>query len=145
MIVTFLNSSGVVLTGPQLTRGWAISLPFVRLLSNVVLLSYLKPPNIMVFRSFPGCNCSSVGAISNVCNNVTGSCYCQPYVTGRLCDRCEENAFNYTESGCMPCNCNSGGSDDLQCDSVSSLCALCLSDVSGLIQAVISCGIVELN
>lgn len=86
--------------------------------------SYVKPPN----NSFPGCNCSSVGAVSNVCNNMTGSCYCQPYVTGRLCDRCEENAFNYTEYGCMPCNCNRGGSDDLQCDSVSHLYALYRSD-----------------
>ena len=80
------------------------------------------------FTSLIGCNCSSVGAVSNVCNNMTGSCYCQPYVTGRSCDRCEENAFNYTEYGCMPCNCNSDGSDDLQCDSVSHLYALCRND-----------------
>ena len=83
----------------------------------------------MVFHSsFPACICSSVGAVSNVCNNMTGSCFCQPYVTGRLCDRCEENAFNYTKYGCMPCNCNSDGSNDLQCDSVSHLYALCHGD-----------------
>ena len=99
----------------------------------------------MVFHCFLGCNCSSVGAISNVCNNVTGSCYCQPYVTGRLCDRCEENAFNYTEFGCMPCNCDSDGSNDLQCDSVSHLCVLYLSDLTGHIAVVIWCSATELN
>lgn len=99
----------------------------------------------MLFYSFPGCNCSYVGAVSNVCNNVTGSCYCEPYVTGKLCDRCEENAFNYTEYGCMPCNCNSDGSNDLQCDSVSYLYTLCLSDLFRHLAAVISHGVAELN
>lgn len=66
-----------------------------------------------------GCNCSSVGAINNVCNNMTGYCDCQPYVTGKLCDKCEQYAFNYTSSGCLPCNCDGDGSSDLQCDSVS--------------------------
>ena len=136
MKAPFSDSNGSVWTGRQSTRDWAISLSFVRLLSDVVLLISLKPPNIMVFHSFPGCNCSSVGAISNVCNNVTGSCYCQPYVTGRVCDRCEENAFNYTEFGCMPCNCNGDGSNDLQCDAVSYLCAICLSDLTGHIAVV---------
>ena len=65
------------------------------------------------------CNCSSVGAVSNVCNNVTGYCNCRQYVTGKSCDSCEENAFNFTRSGCMPCNCDSDGSTDLQCDLVS--------------------------
>ena len=67
----------------------------------------------------PGCNCSSVGAVSNVCNNMTGYCDCQPYVTGKACGRCEQNAYNYTKFGCLPCNCDGGGSSDLQCDSVS--------------------------
>ena len=49
---------------------------------------------------------------------MTGSCYCHPYVTGKFCNRCEQNAFNYTVSGCLPCNCNNDGSVDLQCDSV---------------------------
>ena len=55
---------------------------------------------------------------------MTGSCYCHPYVTGKFCDRCEQNAFNYTASGCLPCNCNNDGSVDLQCDSVGDLQSL---------------------
>ena len=65
-----------------------------------------------------GCNCSSVGAVNNVCNNMTGDCDCEPFVTGKSCDRCEQYAYNYTEFGCLPCNCSSFGSTDLQCDSV---------------------------
>ena len=58
--------------------------------------------------------------MDNVCNNVTGNCKCRRYVTGRLCDRCERHAFNFTREGCMPCGCDSHGSTDLQCDMVSS-------------------------
>ena len=68
---------------------------------------------------FAACNCSMEGAFSNVCNNMTGYCNCRQYVTGKSCDRCEQNAFNFTRTGCMPCNCNSDGSTDLQCDPVS--------------------------
>ena len=85
---------------------------------------------LLVMMSFilPGCNCSGVGAVSNVCNNVTGYCDCQPYVTGKSCDRCEQNAYNYTKAGCLPCNCNLYGSTDLQCDSVSNVQHRCSSD-----------------
>lgn len=76
------------------------------------------------------CNCSSVGAVSNVCNNVTGYCNCRQYVTGKSCDSCEENAFNFTRSGCMPCNCDSDGSTDLQCDLMSGNCS-CKEKVIG--------------
>lgn len=67
----------------------------------------------MLFYFFLGCNCLFVGVVSNVCNNVIGLCYCELYVMGKLCDRCEENVFNYIEYGCMFCNCNSDGLNDL--------------------------------
>ncbi|PFX13764.1 Laminin subunit gamma-1 [Stylophora pistillata] len=76
------------------------------------------------------CNCSTVGALNNECNNMTGSCYCQPHVTGKLCDRCEVNAFNYTEYGCSPCNCDVDGSRTLQCDSSYGNCT-CRPNVIG--------------
>ncbi|XP_022802044.1 laminin subunit gamma-1-like [Stylophora pistillata] len=76
------------------------------------------------------CNCSPVNALNNECNNITGSCNCHPYVTGKLCDRCEQNAFNYTASGCAPCNCNNDGSVDLQCDLVYGNCS-CKPNVIG--------------
>ena len=50
---------------------------------------------------------------------MTGYCDCHPYVTGKSCDGCEQYAFNYTASGCMPCNCDGNGSSNLQCDAVS--------------------------
>ena len=65
------------------------------------------------------CNCSIVGAVNSQCNNMTGLCSCHSHVTGKLCDRCEQNAFNYTSSGCTPCDCDIEGSTDLQCDLVS--------------------------
>lgn len=68
--------------------------------------------------------------MNNECNNMTGSCYCQPHVTGKLCDRCEVNAFNYTEYGCSPCNCDVDGSRTLQCDSSYGNCT-CRPNVIG--------------
>ncbi|XP_027039863.1 laminin subunit beta-1-like [Pocillopora damicornis] len=76
------------------------------------------------------CNCSAVFSLNNECDNMTGSCYCHPYVTGKFCDRCEQNAFNYTASGCLPCNCNNDGSVDLQCDSIHGNCS-CKPNVIG--------------
>lgn len=78
----------------------------------------LKSAKISIWNRLSGCNCSAVFSLNNECDNMTGSCYCHPYVTGKFCDRCEQNAFNYTASGCLPCNCNNDGSVDLQCDSV---------------------------
>lgn len=90
------------------------------------------------------------GAFSNVCNNMTGYCNCRQYVTGKSCDRCEQNAFNFTRTGCMPCNCNSDGSTDLQCDPffgncsckekvIGSKCDMCSAGFFDVAQGCLDC------
>lgn len=90
------------------------------------------------------------GAFSNVCNNMTGYCNCRQNVTGKSCDRCEQNAFNFTRTGCMPCNCNSDGSTDLQCDPffgncsckekvIGSKCDMCSAGFFDVAQGCLDC------
>ncbi|XP_078373908.1 laminin subunit alpha-like [Oculina patagonica] len=62
------------------------------------------------------CTCDVIGAHHNVCNHVTGQCECKPHVTGLNCSRCEPNSYNFTSSGCTPCECNRFGSSKLQCN-----------------------------
>ena len=36
-----------------------------------------------------------------MCQPITGQCLCPPLVDGRLCERCEDNAWGYDEiNGC---------------------------------------------
>ena len=86
---------------------------------NKAMGHFCELSKISLLIQLSACNCSNVGAVDNKCNNMTGSCFCHPYVTGKLCDRCEQNAFNYTSSGCSPCNCDIDGSNETQCDLVS--------------------------
>jgi len=74
------------------------------------------------------CNCSSsLASSSNVsvslsgdCDSATGFCYCQQYVTGDSCDRCVDNAFNFSVSaGCQQCHCHPVGSSSQSCNDVS--------------------------
>ncbi len=59
-----------------------------------------------------------------VCDDVTGQCLCPPLVTGKECDRCMQNAYNYSATdGCMvsdaimtPC---------CHCDIMTSLVSVC--------------------
>ncbi|XP_020625877.1 laminin subunit beta-1-like, partial [Orbicella faveolata] len=62
------------------------------------------------------CVCDGIGAHHNVCNHVTGQCACKPHVTGLNCSRCEPYSYNFTSSGCTPCECNRFGSGSLQCN-----------------------------
>ncbi|XP_026738306.1 laminin subunit alpha-1-like, partial [Trichoplusia ni] len=74
-----------------------------------------------------GCNCSSIGAESNVCDIRTGQCRCKQHVTGRACDTCEEGYWGLKLGGCRRCACGSGAS---ACDPESGACA-CADGVGG--------------
>lgn len=37
------------------------------------------------------CDCDSDGTLSDECDGMTGQCVCQPGLTGRRCDRCDQS------------------------------------------------------
>lgn len=78
-----------------------------------------------------GCSCDSVGALSTVCDAVTGLCACKTGVTGSRCDQCLPGFTDLSESGCSECSCNSDGSRDNVCDPVTGQCS-CLPNVVGV-------------
>lgn len=57
---------------------------------------------------------------------------CRTGVGGLQCDECRPDHYNFTSSGCTPCNCFPLGSvrDDDVCDSVSGDCE-CVEGVTG--------------
>ena len=71
------------------------------------------------------------GSRSLQCNS-EGKCQCKPGVTGKKCDRCEENYYDFSSQGCKPCGCNSAGSRGNQprCDPYSGICQ-CKENVEG--------------
>lgn len=80
-----------------------------------------------------GCNCNSAGALSAVCNSISGVCDCKPNFTGDKCDRCLSNYYQpnpNSSEGCVPCNCNLGGSINPQCDLLTGQC-VCRSGFQG--------------
>ncbi|XP_047041515.1 laminin subunit alpha-1-like [Helicoverpa zea] len=74
-----------------------------------------------------GCNCSSIGSESNVCDIRTGQCRCKQHVTGRACDTCEEGYWGLKLGGCRRCACGPGAS---ACDPETGACA-CADGVGG--------------
>jgi len=48
----------------------------------------------------PDCGCDAVGSTSAVCDQTTGQCICRDHVTGRTCDRCEDNFVDLSLTGC---------------------------------------------
>ncbi|KAF9819861.1 hypothetical protein SFRURICE_004215 [Spodoptera frugiperda] len=76
---------------------------------------------------FVGCNCSSIGAESNVCDIRTGQCRCKQHVTGRACETCEEGYWGLHLGGCRRCACGPGAS---ACDPETGACA-CAEGVGG--------------
>lgn len=45
------------------------------------------------------CDCSELGALSQVCDKSSGQCHCNALLTGRRCDQVEEAAFIPTLDG----------------------------------------------
>ena len=66
-----------------------------------------------------------------MCNHITGECECKPNVVGAQCDSCRLNYYqpDFNE-GCLPCDCNLGGSNSAQCDMTTGQCT-CQPGVTG--------------
>ncbi|KAM3721816.1 Laminin subunit [Dirofilaria immitis] len=81
----------------------------------------------------PPCNCSMTGSFSSECDETSGQCACKTGVFGKQCDMCRASYFNFTESGCQFCHCNTFGAvDDGRCDNVTGKCE-CRENVEGKI------------
>lgn len=71
------------------------------------------------------CTCSMLGTINNQgCDMLTGDCTCKRYVTGRDCNQCLPEYWGLSErkDGCLPCDCDPGGSLDNNCDVLTGQC-----------------------
>lgn len=72
------------------------------------------------------------GSATQTCNHITGECECKPNVIGPQCDTCRDNYYQPdTNEGCIPCDCNPGGSTSTHCDVVTGQCD-CKPGVTGL-------------
>ena len=77
------------------------------------------------------CDCNEDGSNSTQCDR-EGQCVCNPGVRGLRCDECRPDHYNFTSTGCVPCECYAIGSlrDDDVCDVVTGECA-CVEGVIG--------------
>ena len=41
------------------------------------------------------CNCDENGSVDNICNKLTGNCYCTNKYTGKQCSQCKNGYFGY--------------------------------------------------
>ncbi|EGV92554.1 Usherin [Cricetulus griseus] len=79
------------------------------------------------------CLCHTVGAMSHICNGVTGQCRCRdPSTTGQSCYQCQDGYFRFDpETGrCQPCHCHLAGALNETCDVVTGQC-FCKQFVTG--------------
>ncbi|XP_071953665.1 laminin subunit alpha-1-like isoform X2 [Antedon mediterranea] len=82
------------------------------------------------------CNCFTAGTFNSttVCEkDASGQCPCKTFVTGRRCETCQDEFYGLSAGeldGCLPCECNSGGSVSNLCDKGSGQC-ICKNYVSG--------------
>lgn len=74
--------------------------------------------------SLNGClKCQECNLLGHICDSNTGRCVCPPHTQGVHCQFCAQNAWGYQKSkGCLPCNCDSGGSSKSQCDPFTGKC-----------------------
>lgn len=82
-----------------------------------------------------GVNCTScdchVNGSYHVCH-ADGTCVCKPGVGGDKCDKCLAGYHSLTNEGCVPCNCNQYGSNDVSyCSNITGQCD-CLPNVGGI-------------
>lgn len=75
--------------------------------------------------SLQACNCNSVGAKSDFCNQKTGECTCYENKSGKKCTKCLSGFYKFPK--CLKCECN-GFSNE--CDMTGS-CLNCLSNTEG--------------
>ena len=81
------------------------------------------------------CNCFADGTVdgSDVCNDdSTGQCPCKNFTEGRQCDSCMDGYYGLDgalDAGCLPCDCDPGGSSDSVCDKVAGKCQCAVNNV----------------
>ncbi|KAK7893585.1 hypothetical protein WMY93_022737 [Mugilogobius chulae] len=76
------------------------------------------------------CLCDLSGALSSVCDVLSGRCDCKANVEGRACERCTFGFYGIESGqGCVPCSCSQSGSVSEFCDSEGR--CLCVEGVAG--------------
>ena len=106
---------------------------FIILSEVKVLMSPWKNPINGIFFSYVDCGCNPNGTLNSSCDTTTGVCRCKPNIAGDKCDRCRSGFYQpdpFSTEGCLPCNCNLGGSTSSQCDSRTGIC-LCRQGIQG--------------
>ena len=69
------------------------------------------------------CLCNGQGALSFICDQMTGQCDCHANVVGRSCDTCQVDYYGLQSgAGCISCGCHTLGSLSTQCDLVTGDC-----------------------
>ncbi|KAM4814939.1 usherin-like, partial [Thomomys bottae] len=79
------------------------------------------------------CSCHIRGAVSPICNSLTGQCTCQDRSAGgKNCDQCEDQYFGFDQQTgrCQPCNCHLSGALNATCHLVTGQC-FCKQFVTG--------------
>eukprot|EP00058_Branchiostoma_floridae_P014832 XP_002600320.1 hypothetical protein BRAFLDRAFT_66822 [Branchiostoma floridae] len=77
------------------------------------------------------CSCNNTGSTSPTCDHNTGQCACQPNITGRQCDVCEPNYWDFSTEGCTTCSCHQPGAVSPQCDLTTGACT-CTDHAMGM-------------
>uniref|UniRef100_T1KF65 Laminin subunit alpha n=1 Tax=Tetranychus urticae TaxID=32264 RepID=T1KF65_TETUR len=73
------------------------------------------------------CRCNRAGSINGLdyCDGDSGQCICKESVTGLTCDRCSYGTYALSSGnylGCVPCDCDVGGSWRSVCDKITGAC-----------------------
>lgn len=74
------------------------------------------------------CGCDSNNSVSHLCDD--GQCSCVEGVAGLQCNECEDGQYNFTSSGCQPCECEQLGSASNTCDKLTGACD-CIDGATG--------------
>ena len=64
---------------------------------------------MLFYTPYSPCNCSTIGAVSDACNEDSGQCVCKNLTAGRDCSQCAIGTFNLqltNPAGCQPCFCS---------------------------------------
>ncbi|KAF5301738.1 hypothetical protein FQA39_LY19084 [Lamprigera yunnana] len=94
------------------------------------------------------CLCDTSGSVSTQCDLVTGQCSCKDGFVGFRCDQCDLHRYKIAHN-CIHCNCNTYGSENLQCNEIGyctcrnsaegKLCDQCKRNTHNITQGCISC------